>query len=50
MWSLDLGFIKGCMFGIEYYEDEDNDLFFVVLDVGCIRVMYIKYNGDEVSE
>jgi len=49
MWSLDLSFIQGLMFGIEYYEDMEEDLFYVVMDVGFLRFLYIRYTG-EVQE
>lgn len=50
MWTINLAFIKGLMFGIEYYEDVEEDMFYVVVDVGCIRCMYIRYSGEVTEE
>jgi len=47
MWTLDLSFIKGVMFGIEYYEDLEDEMFYVVFDLGILRLLYIRYTGEE---
>jgi hypothetical protein len=45
MWQLSLQFIKGFMVGMEYVEEED--LFFVMLDLGFIRLMYVRATAEE---
>lgn len=46
MWSLNIRLIKGCMFGIEYGEDPEEHLFYIVLDLGILRFLYTKYSGE----
>lgn len=43
MVTIDISFIKGIMFGMEYYEDLEEELFFVVLDLGILRFLYVRY-------
>jgi len=46
-WSLDLSFIKGLMFGIEYWEDDEDNFFYIVLDVGFLRFVYTRDMSEE---
>jgi len=49
-WAISAQLIKGLMFGVEYHEEdvEEGNIFYVVLDLGIFRLMYIR--GTEISE
>jgi hypothetical protein len=46
-WAIDLMIIRGLMFGIEYYTDWDEKLFFIIVDVGPLRFIYTKEMEEE---
>lgn len=39
MFSLSINFISGIMLGIEFYEDPEDDLKLVVIDLLIVRIM-----------
>ena len=47
MWGIDVSLIKGLMFGIEYAEDPEEQMFYVVVDVGFFRFLYLSGPAEE---
>lgn len=47
MWLVDFEFIKGLVFGLEYGEIEEEDLFYICIHIGLIRIILTQINEQE---